>query len=119
MSDTPQTDAEAIDIGMEHFMVDADFARKLERERDEAAKEALYYKTRYELLKDSDTPETDKLITDWLQGTTKDLPNFVEVARRLERERDTALDKIFELEGVIRALRKTLRETSAFTKDPE
>jgi hypothetical protein len=36
----------------------------------------------------SDTPETDKLLTDWMQGVTKDLPNFVEIARRLERERD-------------------------------
>ena len=39
----------------------------------------------------SDTPETDKLITDWIQGITKDLPNFVELARRLERERDEAI----------------------------
>ena len=38
----------------------------------------------------SDTPETDKLLTDWMQGVTKDLPNFVEIARRLERERDEA-----------------------------
>lgn len=36
MSDTPETDAEAMDIGMGHFMVDAIFARRLERERDEA-----------------------------------------------------------------------------------
>jgi len=36
----------------------------------------------------NDTPETDKLLTDWMQGVTKDLPNFVEIARRLERERD-------------------------------
>jgi hypothetical protein len=36
MSKTPETDAEAMDIGMGHFMVDAKFARRLERERDEA-----------------------------------------------------------------------------------
>jgi hypothetical protein len=36
----------------------------------------------------SGTPETDKLMTDWVQGATKELPNFVEVARKLERERD-------------------------------
>jgi hypothetical protein len=35
MSDTPETDAEAIEVGWGHMMVDADFARKLERERDE------------------------------------------------------------------------------------
>jgi hypothetical protein len=42
----------------------------------------------------SDTPETDKLLTDWMQGVTKDLPNFVEFARKLERERDEAREEI-------------------------
>lgn len=42
----------------------------------------------------SDTPETDKLLTDWMQGVTKDLPNFVEIARRLERERDEAREAL-------------------------
>ena len=42
----------------------------------------------------SDTPETDKLMTDWVQGATKELPNFVEVARKLERERDEAREAI-------------------------
>ena len=37
---TPETDAAAEAVGMGHFMVDSDFARKLERERDEA-REAL------------------------------------------------------------------------------
>lgn len=61
----------------------------------------------------SDTPETDAAILasggQW---------NYVlrECARRLERERDTALDKISELKGVIRALRSNLRETSRETK---
>ena len=36
MSDTPETDAVAELVGMGHFMVDSEFARKLERERDEA-----------------------------------------------------------------------------------
>lgn len=35
-SDTPETDAKAMDIGMRHFMVDAEFARQLERERNHA-----------------------------------------------------------------------------------
>jgi len=61
----------------------------------------------------SDTPETDAAILasggQW---------NYVlrECARRLERERDTALDKISELKGVIQALRSNLRETSRETK---
>ena len=44
----------------------------------------------------SDTPETDKIITDWRQGVTKDLPNFVDIARKLERERDEAREKLEE-----------------------
>ena len=38
MSDrpTPETDAAAEEVGMGHFMVDADFSRRLEQERDEA-----------------------------------------------------------------------------------
>jgi hypothetical protein len=61
----------------------------------------------------SDTPETDAAILasggQW---------NYVlrECARRLERERDAALDKISELKGVIKALRSNLRETSRETK---
>jgi hypothetical protein len=61
----------------------------------------------------SDTPETDAAILasggQW---------NYVlrECARRLERERDTALDKVSELKGVIKALRSNLRETSRETK---
>ena len=44
----------------------------------------------------SDTPETDKIIADWMQGVTKDLPNFVDIARKLERERDEAREKLEE-----------------------
>jgi hypothetical protein len=39
----------------------------------------------------SDTPETDKLITDWIQGDSREIPDFVLLARRLERERDEAI----------------------------
>ena len=45
----------------------------------------------------SDTPETDKLLTDWMRGVTKDLPNFVEISRRLERERDEAREIAYDL----------------------
>jgi len=38
----------------------------------------------------SDTPETDKLITDWIQGDSREIPDFVLLARRLERERNAA-----------------------------
>jgi hypothetical protein len=39
----------------------------------------------------SDTPETDKLITDWIQGDSREIPDFVLLARRLERERNEAI----------------------------
>ena len=57
MSNTPETDA-LISVGLENAdreCVTAEFARKLERERDEAE----YYKERYEQLKS----ELDKLTT--------------------------------------------------------
>ena len=38
----------------------------------------------------SDTPETDKLLADWLKGRSEKIPDFAELARRLERERDKA-----------------------------
>lgn len=38
----------------------------------------------------SDTPETDKLISDWYCNLTG-LPNFVDIARKFERERDEAI----------------------------
>jgi len=41
-------------------------------------------------MNSKETPETDKLITDWMQGITRDLPDFVGVARKLERERNEA-----------------------------
>ena len=42
----------------------------------------------------SDTPETDKLITDWIQGASRKIPDYVELARRLERERDEAQESL-------------------------
>jgi hypothetical protein len=45
---TPETDAVAEKI---NFGVDIDFARKLERERDEAREQANYWKSQYELEK--------------------------------------------------------------------
>ncbi len=44
----------------------------------------------------SDTPETDKLISDWYCNLTN-LPNFVDIARKFERERDEAREQIKEL----------------------
>ena len=49
---TPETDANASFSIHSHILVPVEFARKLERERDEARKEAEYYKERYEQLKD-------------------------------------------------------------------
>jgi hypothetical protein len=38
----------------------------------------------------SDTPETDKLLADWMKGRSEKIPDFAALARRLERERDEA-----------------------------
>jgi recombinational DNA repair ATPase RecF len=39
--------------------------------------------------------------------------------RDLQKQLAAVNDQLLEAQAVIRALRKTLRETSAFTKDPE
>lgn len=82
MSDTPETDAKLHGIKavcIDDYMLDtmADFARRLERERNEAR----------------------KLASALHEDQTK-----------LIMERDEACDKVTELEGVIRALRATMRE---------
>lgn len=55
-------------------------------------------------MSDRPTPETDKLITDWIQGVTNELPNFVETARKLERERDEALDLLKHAQSALDAI---------------
>jgi len=52
MNDTPETNKAERMAWSQEYMVETEFARKLERERDEARKEAEYYKERYEQLKD-------------------------------------------------------------------
>jgi uncharacterized protein (DUF3084 family) len=49
MSNTTETDSIAIDIGMKHFMVDAEFSRKLERERDTALEQLESTKRRLQV----------------------------------------------------------------------
>jgi len=49
MSDTPETD----DLARGNHVVPTEWAKQLERERDEARKEAEYYKERYEQLKET------------------------------------------------------------------
>jgi hypothetical protein len=62
----------------------------------------------------SDTPETDAKTSPHI-GFFSCATVPAEFARRLEHERDTALDKVSELKGVIKALRSNLRETSRKT----
>ena len=52
MSDTPETDAAVIAAGGDWSFVLRETCRRLERERDEARKEAEYYKARYEQFKE-------------------------------------------------------------------
>jgi len=108
MSDTPETDAEVNECknSTTYNMVWAEFARKLERERNEAldnnyrsTKMALEFRRELYAIKDanntrtpekmSDTPETDG---EWNRIACYDHPQFeqgiAEFARKLERERD-------------------------------
>lgn len=82
MRPTPETDAVAEAVGMGHFMVDAEFARRLERERDEAREEAGHWKTEYEI------------VVDRLRGRKHPRDNGIiaddEIIPKLERERDEA-----------------------------
>jgi len=54
----------------------------------------------------NDTPETDKLISDWYCNLTN-WPNFIEIARKFERERGEANTK---LQDVSSKLADALRE---------
>jgi hypothetical protein len=48
----------------------------------------------------SATPETDKLLADWLKGRSEKIPDFAALARRLERERDEAREALMKIEDV-------------------
>lgn len=48
----------------------------------------------------SPASETDKLITDWIQGLTKELPNFVYIARLMEQERDKYREALMKIEEI-------------------
>jgi hypothetical protein len=61
----------------------------------------------------SDTPETNKLLADWLKGRSEKIPDFAALARRLERERDAARDQVEELTAVIKGLRAIMRQEAA------
>lgn len=58
----------------------------------------------------NDTPETDKFLTDWMQGVTRDLPNFVEIARQLERERDEAREEFHKASVEANALATSIQK---------
>ena len=69
---TPETDANEawpaskLKLGNDSF-VPAEFARSLERERDEARKEVEYYRERYEQLKEGGNERTPE-IPRWYNG---------------------------------------------------
>jgi hypothetical protein len=64
----------------------------------------------------SDTPETDKLITDWIQGDSREIPDFVLLARRLERERDEAREDLEFRRGLYKVQEQYL-ETARRERD--
>lgn len=79
---TPETDAVAEAVGMGHFMVDSDFARKLERERDKSREDATNYYAKIGELEHELNNMQDQ----------RDLA--MKVTARLERERDEARNKM-------------------------
>ena len=94
MSDTPETDEQvngkpctrfqiAVGDSLRDALVPSEFARRLERERDEAREEAAHWKTEYEIvvarLCGKKHPRDNGIISEQ------------EIIPKLEHERDTAI----------------------------
>ena len=84
MSDTPETDSVAELVGMGHFMVDSEFARKLERERDEAREERDKMQTELEMWRDGNI--LHEVHRDELEKTERERDEAQEKAERYRLE---------------------------------
>jgi len=110
MSDTPDTDAETMQDEWDHADTDfgpfepsttvpADFARELERERDEARADAHNYKEGYyiySLQAESAERERDELREKYDKLATE---NMLEV-NKICNQRDAAIDAIMKIEEI-------------------
>jgi len=102
MSDTPETDSE-LNLYLRHGEAQQisvswiEFARKLERERDEARKDAQKSKAYKKVLK-----ETNARLRGTIVGWENKWKFAVDMAARAELERDDALNKIKELNDILR-----------------
>ncbi len=95
MSDTPETDS-MVDPHLYNF-VRAKFARKLERERDEALSQIVQAECRAERF----CQERDEARND-IVGWENKWKCAVDMAARASIERDDALNKIKELNDILR-----------------
>jgi len=93
MSDTPETDKHPLWHG--EPAVHIDFARKLERERNEALEEAR----KWERLHDEDTDHLSFLQARDSMGPTETLN---ETAKRVQRERDEARALLAEMQAALK-----------------
>ena len=57
----------------------------------------------------SDTPETDKQWADWLNKLRMPIESFVDVARKLERERDMAREKLSHAQALLAEMQDALK----------
>ena len=103
MSDTPQTDSAVEDTILHdrnHPRIDwvpASFARKLERERDEALSQIAQAEKRAERF----CQERDEA-RQYILGWENKWKFAVNMAARAELERDDALNKLKELKDILR-----------------
>jgi len=104
---TPETDDQPIiyainDNGYQVPCVDIEFARKLERERDQAREELEHWKIEYDIVEAR------------LRGIKHERDNGIisenEVIPKLKRERNQARDQVEELTAVIKGLRAIMRQ---------
>jgi DNA anti-recombination protein RmuC len=98
---TPETDAEVKNFDAPWlYYVNADFARKLERERDEAREELQQWKM---LCAWGGTPEHIDQFIKGQQSRIHQAQDIEETCEQLERERDEARDQL-------QAMREAIRE---------
>ena len=98
---TPETDAEVKDFDAPWlYYVNADFARKLERERDEAREELQQWKM---LCAWGGTPEHIDQFIKGQQSRIHQAQDIEETCQQLERERDEAHEQL-------KAMREAIKE---------
>jgi hypothetical protein len=101
---TPETDAAVENTTLHdrnHPRIDwvrADFARKLERERDEAREDAAHWKSEWEIV--------EARLCGWKHSRDNGIIFEHEIIPKLERERDEAREEVRLLKGILDVIKK-------------